>query len=521
MKQSRLKKTRVLVSLAFFVATSFVFLDFKGLLPDTVTDAILYLQFTPSLLKFIGSAGLAAGGFLLVLLLTVLFGRVYCSSICPLGFLQDVVSRIGKRFGKKKKYKFARPKYRIRYLILAGTALVFAAGSVSMLSWVDPFSIFGRTISVIVRPVYIGLNNFIAGVLYELNIFVLYPETIERTAMAVILFVLGWLVLVIRLSYKHGRLYCNTVCPVGTLLGLVSRWSIFQIKFEKNLCTNCGDCSIVCKAQCIDIKRKEIDFSRCVGCLNCIASCPKNGLYYRLAGSSLSRPDVCPDRQERRKTMKSLAGLVALSGFQRIVLGSKVLAHGAGTIAPLNEKQTVCPPGSVGIEHFTSACTACQLCVSVCPTGVLQPSLLGYGLLEFMQPHMDYEQNYCNYECVRCSEVCPSGAILPVARGNKKLTQIGKVRFVIENCVVHAENTACGSCSEHCPTQAVHMVPYDTGLTIPEVDESLCIGCGACEHACPTRPWRAIYVDGNTVHALARPPEVKSFEDSTVEEFPF
>jgi ferredoxin-type protein NapF len=190
-------------------------------------------------------------------------------------------------------------------------------------------------------------------------------------------------------------------------------------------------------------------------------------------------------------------------------------------IAPVKHF-AVTPPGSLGIRHFTTRCTACHLCVSACPTSVLQPSLNEYGWLGFMQPHMDYSTNYCNFECTLCSDVCPTGAILSLSAENKKTTQLGQVQLILENCVVYAENTACGSCSEHCPTQAVTMVPYRQGLTLPEIKPEICVGCGACEYACPVRPHKAIYVDGHQIHQVAKEPEIEELEQPDLEEeFPF
>ncbi|MFC2116893.1 4Fe-4S dicluster domain-containing protein [Bacteroidota bacterium] len=179
------------------------------------------------------------------------------------------------------------------------------------------------------------------------------------------------------------------------------------------------------------------------------------------------------------------------------------------------------PPGSLGLHHFTSRCTACHLCITACPTGVLKPSLNEYGLAGILQPHMDYDSNYCNFACVRCSEVCPTGAILSLTEEAKKTTQIGQVHLILENCVVYAENTACGSCSEHCPTQAVTMVKYREGLTLPEIKPLICVGCGACEHACPVQPHKAIFVDGHEVHQLAEKPEIIELEEIQMEDFPF
>ncbi|MBN1378510.1 MAG: 4Fe-4S binding protein [Gammaproteobacteria bacterium] len=523
MKQVFLKNARVVISLAFFIATVFVFVDFRGVLSEFSVSSILYLQFVPSLLKFIGTLSLAVLGFVLVILLTALYGRVYCSTICPLGLLQDLVSLISRKLKKKKKYKYRKPKNKIRYSLFAVTTVLFLSGSLSLLYMLDPFSIFGRLLTNVVRPLYLGLNNLASAGLESIGAYILNPENIAPANILVILFSIAISVLVIWMSFWHGRLYCNTICPVGTLLGLISRLSLFKIKFAEDLCTNCGECSIVCKTGCIDIKRKQIDFSRCVGCFNCIQSCPENGLTYRLIGRGRPEQETkSVDQPLRRKVLSvAIASIVGYLSLDKYAFAANLIKPKGQTNIPENKNFPVCPPGAIGIEHFMNSCTACHLCVSVCPTDVLQPSVFEYGILGFMQPTMDYAVNFCNYDCQKCSDVCPSGAILPLTQENKKLTQIGKVHFIQENCIVYTENTACGSCSEHCPTQAVHMVPYLNDLTIPEIDQNICIGCGACEYACPTRPYRAIFVDGNEIHQLAEKPEIKKIESVESEDFPF
>jgi len=186
----------------------------------------------------------------------------------------------------------------------------------------------------------------------------------------------------------------------------------------------------------------------------------------------------------------------------------------------------VAPPGAGDLARFNDLCIACHLCVSACPYGVLQPAMLEYGLSGLLQPYMDYTTGYCSYECNRCGQVCPTGAIRALDLAAKQIAQLGVARFVRDNCIVYTDHTACGACDEYCPTKAVHMVPYRDGLTIPEVRENLCVGCGACENACPARPHRAIYVDGYPVQKLAERPISKPLEQKPLEqevkgEFPF
>jgi ferredoxin len=191
-------------------------------------------------------------------------------------------------------------------------------------------------------------------------------------------------------------------------------------------------------------------------------------------------------------------------------------------MVPIFREHPVTPPGSLDRARFNSLCTACHLCVSACPTQVLQPTWIHYGLSGFLQPRMDYITGFCNFECILCGQVCPTGAILELPLEEKKQVQMGKAKFVKENCIVYTRSTACGACSEHCPTKAVAMVPYKDKLTIPEVTDKICIGCGACEYACPTDP-KSIYVDGNPLHLVAEKPKEEKLEEKIdyKEEFPF
>ncbi len=152
---------------------------------------------------------------------------------------------------------------------------------------------------------------------------------------------------------------------------------------------------------------------------------------------------------------------------------------------------------------------------------MLKPAFKEYGWGGMMQPMMYFEDGFCNFDCTVCSEVCPNGAILPLTVEQKHATQVGRVIFLIQNCIVNTDKTSCGACSEHCPTQAVTMVPFEDGLTIPHVNPDICVGCGGCEYVCPVRPFRAIHVEGNPVHLEAKPFKESEQKEVELDDFGF
>jgi ferredoxin len=498
LKLSYLRKIRIVVSIIFLLLIAIVFLDITNLLSVSLISTVTYLQFIPSALKFSNLFVPTSIGFIIVLVLTLLFGRVYCSSICPLGTIQDISSFTAKKINRKKKFVYTKESVWLRYSVLAIVLISFLFGNLFLVNLLDPYSNTGRIFAQIFNPLLVSLNNLAAFTLEKFNIYLIYPIEMKSFYLFAALFPLIFLAIVIYLSYKRGRLYCNTICPVGTLFGLISRFTIFKLKIDKASCEGCGVCARVCKAECIEKSTKEIDFSRCVACYNCLDVCPSDSINYELitiknnqSGSDESR------RNFLSRTTLFFVGLTASAVSQIKIIPKKE------NKVEVKRKYISSPPGSKAIDHFNNNCTACHLCITACPTKVLQPSFTEYGIFNIFQPFMDYKTSFCNYDCIACSEVCPTSAILPVTGDQKKNIQIGKAIFIKENCIVETENTACGACSEHCPTKAVMMVDYKGNLKIPEVTNKYCVGCGACEYACPTKPYKAIYVDGNYIHQTA------------------
>jgi ferredoxin len=437
-----------------------------------------------------------------------------------MGTLQDIIINLSLRFKKKFQFEYKKRKSLLWYSFLLIAIIFLIFSSLFVINLLDPFSNFGRIISILVRPLFIVFNNVIAFTLEQFNFYEIYPIEFKGIHLETLLFPVVLLIIILWLSIKHGRLFCNSVCPVGALLGLVSRYSFFKIVVDEDNCNECGECEYVCKANCIKSEDKLIDFDRCVSCFNCFKICPSNGLKYHL---SLSRKTESTslniDYTKRNFIVQTFIYTLGIAGLS--YAQQKIQVYKKNTI-PVIRETPISPPGSKGIENFTDCCTACHLCISACPTQVLQPSFLEYGFLGMLQPRMDNNKGYCTHDCTICSEICPSGAIQSIHVEEKKLTQIGKVKFIKENCIVEIQKTECGACAEHCPTKAVRMIPYDK-LMIPEVNDEICVGCGACEYACPTIPYKSIYVEGNSIHILAQKPEEQKLQEEIdlKEEFPF
>lgn len=488
-----LKKLRLGLGVLLGAVITFYFLDFAGLLPGWVPN-FARVQFVPALLA--GSIGIVVA----LLLLTLLFGRIYCSVICPMGIFQDVVAWVSKKTNRKKRYRFSKEQRVLRYTVLVAVVLAFLLGATVLLSLLDPYSAFGRMTVNVFRPVYMAGNNLLAWIFNSFGNYSFYHTDVYVLSGVALITGLLTFGVIGYLAWRYGRTWCNTMCPVGTVLGVVSRYSFWKVRMDEKACVSCGLCERKCKASCIDSKMKKIDHSRCVDCYNCLSVCHKDALKYSPAWKKKSDEVAAPDSSKRQ----FVATLAALS----LAVPGKAVAQGVALTksnVAWKRQHPLSPPGSQSAAHLLSHCTACHLCVAKCPSRVLKPAFMDYGVGGMMQPKMDFEHGFCNFDCTVCADVCPNGALLPLTMEEKHRLQMGRVVFVKENCIVFTDETSCGACSEHCPTQAVSMVTYKNGLTIPSVNPDICVGCGGCEYVCPVRPFRAIYIDGNPVQQDAKP----------------
>jgi ferredoxin len=511
-----LKKVRVGVSILFFSLITFYLLDFAGLLPNDSFNWLTRIQLVPALIA-VNILVLAV-----LLVLTLLLGRVYCSSICPMGVFQDIATYLSKRTAKRKKrFKFSKARNILRYAVLVvATVGSLLFGTTLLVGIVDPYSAYGRMAVNLLRPVYLSGNNLLESLFTKFGNYTFYKTDVFVNSVTALVVALLTLLIIGYLAWRYGRTYCNTICPVGTGLGVLSRFSLFKIRIDTQACNACGACERNCKASCINSKAHEIDHSRCVACFNCLGACKTNALKYTLSLKKKEHPvtsEATVDAHRRQFFLTTATTVVAASSA---LAGSKVAAL-SGNAEGHTRTVPIAPPGAISYEHLQSHCTSCHLCISKCPSHVLKPAFMEYGLAGIMQPVMSFEKGYCNYDCTVCSTVCPDKALKKLSVEEKHLTQMGRVHFSPDICVVPTQGHNCGACAEHCPTQAVTMVPYQDGLTIPHINPEICIGCGGCEYICPVRPHRAIFVEGNPVQLQAKPFAVEQKDEVKLDEFGF
>lgn len=439
------------------VLAALMLLGITALVLDATDGAVLrhWLGWMPKVQLLPAILALNVVVVVAVLLVTFLIGRLYCSVVCPMGIFQDLFIWVHKLiFGKKRPCRYRKPQNWLRYTVLGLFVLLMLLGLNGIATLVAPYSAYARMVANIHGS---GLVHWVA---------------------------IATLCCVGVMSFMYGRLWCNTLCPVGTLLGLISKHSLFGIRIDREKCVGCHKCEKHCKANCIDIDGdKSVDGSRCVMCFNCLGHC-KQGAIKITGKSGISGKSGVDSSRRKFLAVGAALGTATVLRAQEQKLD--------GGLAVIEHKQVpkrnvpLKPAGAISLKNFESRCTACQLCVGKCPEKVLRPST---DLTSLMQPYMAFDQGFCRLACTRCSEVCPTGALQPIAKEQKAAISIGHAVVLSDNCI------GCGACVRHCPSEALMMVDGKAA-----VNESRCLGCGACEYYCPARPMTAIFVEGRERH---------------------
>ena len=495
-----LKKIRLTLAILFFAAITLLFLDFTGTVHAWL-GWMAKIQFLPAVLAL--NVGIVAA----LVILTLLVGRVYCSVICPLGVMQDVISWINsRRKGKKRRFSYSPAKTWLRYGVLALFVVALIAGIGSVAALLAPYSSYGRIANNLFAPIYGWGNNLLAYFAERADSYAFYHTDVWLKSLPTFIIAAVTFVAIAVLAWRNGRTYCNTICPVGTVLGFLSKFSLLKVRIDTDKCRSCSLCSRQCKASCIDYKNHTIDYSRCVDCMDCLGSCEFGAISFGPARKVSRQTANSHNAQQETDATRRTFIVTALAATATATLKAQE-KNVDGGLAIIEDKKIpnrnthIEPPGALSLNHFAQHCTACQLCVSVCPNGVLRPSA---DLTRLMQPEMSYERGYCRPECNKCSQVCPAGAIKPITVAEKSAIHIGHAVWVRKNCIPLTDGQECGNCARHCPVGAILMVPSEANdpnsIKIPVVNEEKCIGCGACENLCPARPFSAIYVEGHEVH---------------------
>ncbi len=441
-----------------------------------------------------------------LILLTLFLGRIFCGFICPLGTIHHVVSRI------KPSLKGARmvranqktPSQKVKYFLLI-TLLLAAIIGLNLVGLMDPISLLFRSLALAIFPgLGVGLKELFHAMAssdikilnqlsYSAEVLVSpvfgYGYQAYRTAWFIGLIFL----IILFLNRIRPRFWCRTLCPLGALLGLFSRVSILRLEKDDEKCTDCKLCTKSCQGAASPIPGQDWENAECVACFNCFNACPEDALAFKLRWSRQlnKRPDM-----GRRAVLGGLAAGISLPLLGRL----------DGQVHTVSDPRLIRPPGSLPEGDFLRLCQRCGLCMKVCPTNVINPTLAEAGMAGFWTPHLIMIQGYCEYTCTLCGSVCPTGAIKEISAKEKieRPIIIGSAYLDRGRCLPWSGNAPCIVCHEHCPTspKAIYLqkavVPGPDGkplsVQLPYVDLTKCVGCGICEFKCPVKGRPAIRV---------------------------
>ena len=456
---------------------------------------------------------------LVILLPTLFLGRFFCGWICPMGTLQHFVGNMPSE-SKRGKQRIEANRYKrwqtVKYVVLIAGLVAACFGSMAI-GWLDPFSLLVRSIGLSILPAF---NFTVRAVLAPMENSHIAPiKATGEITHAILQFLvldfrqahfaqglaLGILfLLILSASLRVTRLWCRSICPLGALLGAVSRWSVLGLHKDADSCDKCNRCLMHCQGGDDPIGGAPWRKAECLMCMNCVGSCPHDSLVFRFFRheKEVASPDL-----GRRRTLTGLAaGAIAVP-----------LMRADTAMGKSRNERLLRPPGALDEPDFLSRCIRCGECMKVCPNNSLHPTLGEAGLEGLWTPTLVPRIGYCEPSCVLCSEVCPTGAIWQITPREKgwvvgvgqsaaadQPVRLGTAFYDRGRCLPWAMATECIVCEEWCPVspkaiyvqeaQVIDAAGNTKTLKQPRVDPSRCVGCGACEFACPLQERPAVYV---------------------------
>ena len=449
------------------------------------------------------------GWGILILAVTLLFGRVFCNWACPYGTLHQFVSWVFSVMKTSERWESNRyrPIFTLKYMILA-VFLIMASLGALQIGLLDPICLMYRTFATAFAPA----SDMVVSVAGEriaaaggdplfLDSLKFAPGATRRVFVGSF-WIGAFLTVLLGLNLWIPRFFCRVLCPLGALLGVFARAAVFRIDRDVHKCTDCNLCLTRCEGAADP--HSQVRLSECFGCMNCIDDCPEDALRFAAVGLDTRQVVAGPNLGRRRVVFSAMAGLLAYPFLKN---------HGVNTDENYSA-DLIRPPGSVEESDFLSKCIKCDQCINVCPTNVLQPATFSEAGIEGLwTPVMKFNIGHCQLKCTLCSEVCPTGAIRRItveeklgkgAYADKGPVVLGTAFFDQGRCLPHAMNIPCVVCEEVCPVSPKAIQTHDEEtknvygeivvLNKPFIVPELCIGCGICQTECPVTDRRAVYV---------------------------